>query len=132
MQNVKNYSDENPNRTLVDFLQTISLETDIDGYDEEQESVSLATVHRVKGLEFKVIFVVGLEERFFPIVRANDDENDIEEERRLMYVAITRAKDDLHLVNARRRTLFGKEQINPTSRFLSEISKDLLDINTNE
>ena len=121
LQNVKNYSDDNPNRTLVDFLQTVSLATDIDGYDEEQESVSLATVHSVKGLEFKVIFVVGLEERFFPIVRANDDENDIEEERRLMYVAITRAKERLYLTCARQRYMYGKQSFSLVSRFVKEL-----------
>ena len=80
----------------------------------------------------KVVFLIGLEEGIFPHMNSLMESSDVEEERRLMYVAITRAKDDLHLINARRRTLFGKEQINPTSRFLNEIPKELLETNNVE
>ena len=90
------------------------------------------TVHSVKGLEFDHVFVVGMEEGIFPHMNSLMESSEIEEERRLCYVAITRAKDELHLVNARRRTLFGKEQINPVSRFLSEINKELLETNVKE
>ena len=90
------------------------------------------TVHSVKGLEFNHVFVVGMEEGIFPHMNSLMENAELEEERRLCYVAITRAKDDLHLVNARRRTLFGKEQINPVSRFLGEINKDLIDSNAKE
>ena len=87
------------------------------------------TIHSVKGLEFDNVFVVGMEEGIFPHINSLMEEHELEEERRLMYVAITRAKDDLHLVNARRRTLFGKDSINPTSRFIKEIDSDLLESN---
>ena len=89
-------------------------------------------VHSVKGLEFDHVFVVGMEEGIFPHINSLMDNSELEEERRLCYVAITRAKDDLHLVNARRRTLFGKEQINPVSRFLGEINKDLIETNVKD
>ena len=121
LQNVKNYSVENPDKTLVDYLQTISLSTDIDGYVEEDQSVALATVHSVKGLEFKVVFVVGLEEKYFPIVRLEDDDFDLEEERRLMYVAITRAKERLYLSCARSRYMYGKQNFSKVSRFVKEL-----------
>ena len=120
LQNVKNYQEENQGKTLVDFLQTISLSTDIDGYQEDDNNVSLATVHSVKGLEFKVVFVVGLEERYFPIVR-QDDDSDIEEERRLMYVAITRAKERLYLTCSRSRFMYGKQSYSVVSRFVKEL-----------
>ena len=90
------------------------------------------TVHSVKGLEYNHVFVIGLEEGIFPHMNSLMENHEVEEERRLMYVAITRAKDDLYLVNARRRTLFGKEQINPVSRFLNEIDKSLLETNVQE
>ena len=87
------------------------------------------TVHSVKGLEFDHVFVVGMEEGIFPHMNSLMENSELEEERRLCYVAITRAKDDLHLVNARRRTLYGKEQINPVSRFIGEINSDLIESN---
>ena len=90
------------------------------------------TVHSVKGLEFEYVFVIGMEEGLFPHMNSLMESGEIEEERRLCYVAITRAKDDLYLVNTRRRTLFGNEQVNPASRFLSEISSDLLETNEKE
>ena len=121
LHNVKNYAEENPDKTLVDYLQTISLSTDIDGYEENEQSVALATVHSVKGLEFKVIFVVGLEEKYFPIIRVEDDNSDIEEERRLMYVAITRAKERLYLSCARSRYMYGKQGFSRVSRFVKEL-----------
>ena len=86
------------------------------------------TVHSVKGLEYKDVFIVGMEEGIFPHMNSLMESSEIEEERRLAYVAITRAKDNLTIINARRRTLFGREQVNPPSRFISEISTDLLDI----
>ena len=90
------------------------------------------TVHSVKGLEYEHVFVVGMEEGIFPHMNSLMENNELEEERRLCYVAITRAKDDLHLVNARRRTLFGKEQVNPVSRFIGEINKDLIETNVKD
>ena len=115
--------------SLEDFLLEISLISDVEEYKDDPNRVSLMTIHSVKGLEFNHVFVVGLEEGIFPHMNSLMENADLEEERRLCYVAITRAKDDLHLVNARRRTLFGKEQVNPVSRFISEISSDLLESN---
>ena len=85
------------------------------------------TVHSVKGLEFDYVFVIGLEEGIFPHINSLMDNGEIEEERRLMYVAITRAREKLYLVNARMRTLYGREQANPSSRFLNEIDENLID-----
>ena len=113
--------------SLEDFLLEISLLTDVGEFKDDPNRVSLMTVHSVKGLEFDYVFVVGLEEGIFPHVNSLMDNGELEEERRLMYVAITRAKEKLHLVNSRMRTLFGKEQSNPASRFIAEINQDLLE-----
>ena len=118
--------------SLEDFLLEISLISDVEEYKDDPNRISLMTVHSVKGLEFEHVFVVGMEEGIFPHINSLMDNSELEEERRLCYVAITRAKDDLHLVNARRRTLFGKEQINPVSRFLGEINKDLIETNVKD
>ncbi len=118
--------------SLEDFLLEISLISDVEEYKDDPNRISLMTVHSVKGLEFNHVFVVGMEEGIFPHINSLMDNSELEEERRLCYVAITRAKDDLHLVNARRRTLFGKEQINPVSRFLGEINKDLIETNVKD
>ena len=118
--------------SLEDFLLETTLVSDVEEYKDDPNRISLMTVHSVKGLEFNHVFVIGMEEGIFPHMNSLMENSEIEEERRLCYVAITRAKDDLHLVNARRRTLFGKEQINPVSRFLSEINKDLIETNDQE
>ena len=118
--------------SLEEFLLEISLISDVEEYKDDPNRISLMTVHSVKGLEFSYVFVIGMEEGIFPHINALMENSEIEEERRLCYVAITRAKDDLYLVNARRRTLFGREQINPSSRFLSEINKDLIETNVKE
>jgi len=118
--------------SLEDFLLEISLISDVEEYKDDPNRISLMTVHSVKGLEFDHVFVVGMEEGIFPHMNSLMETSELEEERRLCYVAITRAKDDLHLVNARRRTLFGKEQINPVSRFIGEISPDLIETNVKE
>lgn len=114
--------------SLEDFLLEISLVSDAEEYKDDTNRVSLMTVHSVKGLEYKDVFIVGMEEGIFPHMNSIMESSEIEEERRLAYVAITRAKDNLTIINARRRTLFGREQVNPPSRFISEISTDLLDI----
>ena len=113
--------------SLEDFLLEISLVSDVEDYKDDPNRVSLMTVHSVKGLEFSNVFVIGLEEGIFPHINSLMEAKELEEERRLCYVAITRAKDNLYLINARSRTLFGKEQINPPSRFISEINKDLIE-----
>ena len=118
--------------SLEDFLLEISLISDVEEYKDDPNRISLMTVHSVKGLEFDHVFVVGMEEGIFPHMNSLMENSDLEEERRLCYVAITRAKDDLHLINARRRTIFGNEQINPVSRFINEINKDLLETNAEE
>ena len=118
--------------SLEDFLLEISLISDVEEYKDDPNRISLMTVHSVKGLEFNHVFVVGMEEGIFPHMNSLMENSELEEERRLCYVAITRAKDDLHLINARRRTLFGKEQINPVSRFISEIPADLMDSNVKD
>ena len=118
--------------SLEDFLLEISLISDVEEYKDDPNRISLMTVHSVKGLEFNHVFVVGMEEGIFPHMNSLMENSELEEERRLCYVAITRAKDDLHLVNARRRTLFGKEQINPVSRFISEIPADLMESNVKD
>ena len=118
--------------SLEDFLLEISLISDVEDYRDDPNRINLMTVHSVKGLEFDHVFVIGMEEGLFPHMNSLMENSEIEEERRLMYVAITRAKDDLHLVNARRRTLFGKEQINPVSRFIGEINSNLLESNVKD
>ncbi len=114
--------------SLEDFLLETSLVSDREEYRDEKNKISLMTVHSVKGLEFNNVFVVGLEEGIFPHINSLMDASGLEEERRLCYVAITRAREKLYLVNTRRRTLFGKDQINPPSRFLREIDEELLEV----
>ena len=118
--------------SLEEFLLEISLISDVEEYKDDSNRISLMTVHSVKGLEFNHVFVIGMEEGIFPHMNSLMESNEVEEERRLMYVAVTRAKDNLHLVNARRRTLFGREQINPVSRFISEIPSNLIESNSKE
>ncbi len=122
----KSFEDEYGLVSLEDFLYQISLVSDRDDYQDPQNKVSLMTVHSVKGLEFYYVFVIGLEEGIFPHINSLMDAGGIEEERRLAYVAITRAKEKLYLLNARRRVLFGRDQVNPPSRFIKEIEEDLI------
>ena len=118
--------------SLEDFLYEVSLVNDKDEYKDSRNKVSLMTIHSVKGLEYNTVFVVGLEEGIFPHLNSLMSNSETEEERRLCYVAITRAKEKLYLLNARRRVLFGKEGINPPSRFLGEIAQDLIETNSKE
>ncbi|WXR61295.1 DUF3553 domain-containing protein [Peptostreptococcaceae bacterium AGR-M142] len=121
-------------KDLETFLATISLSTDIDKLDESAKAVSLMTLHSAKGLEFPIVFLAGLEEGIFPVTRAMFDETQLEEERRLCYVGITRAKETLYLTHAGRRTLYGKTNYSKKSRFLDEIPngfiKNLNDANS--
>ncbi len=123
---VQEASRENPETTLEDLLENISLVADIDNYDEAQETVVLMTLHSAKGLEFKNVFLIGMEEGIFPGVRAIGVLEDMEEERRLCYVGITRAKKRLFLSHTDCRTLFGTTKHNIASRFLKEIPKELV------
>lgn len=110
----------NPKAGVSEFLQSITLVSDIDEYDDHNNTVTIATVHSVKGLEFKVVFVCGLEEKMFPIVRTYSTDFDMEEERRLMFVAITRAQNRLYLTHAKSRFVYGKRDYLLPSRFLNE------------
>ena len=118
--------------SLEEFLLEVSLVSDVEEYKDGHDRISLMTVHSVKGLEFDNVFVVGLEEGIFPHMNSLMDSQQLEEERRLCYVAITRARKKLYLVNARRRVLFGKDQVNPASRFIQEIDSNLVESNQKE
>ena len=112
---------------LAGFLEGITLVSDVDSMDEEKDSVILMTLHSAKGLEFPVVFLVGLEEGIFPGFRSAADENELEEERRLCYVGITRAKEKLYLTHTYCRTLFGNTSYNKVSRFVGEIPRELFE-----
>ena len=114
------------NATLGDFLESVSLVTDLDGRDENAGYVTLMTMHSAKGLEFDTVFITGMEEGLFPSSRSLEDDQRLEEERRLCYVAITRAKRHLFITRAFQRSLFNNFSMNPPSRFLEEIPKRLL------
>ena len=111
---------------FVEFLGDLALVSDQDGVEDEPNEVTMMTLHAAKGLEFPVVFLVGMEEGIFPLARANEDENELEEERRLAYVGITRAQEELYLTNASSRMLYGRFQSNPVSRFIEEIDGDLI------
>lgn len=117
---------EAPEDKLTIFLNDLALLSDVDSYEEEASEVTLMTLHAAKGLEFPVVFLVGMEEGVFPLSRAMMEEAELEEERRLAYVGITRAEEVLYLTNALSRTLYGKTQYNRPSRFVSEIESELL------
>lgn len=117
---------EAPEDKLTIFLNDLALLSDVDSYEEEASEVTLMTLHAAKGLEFPVVFLVGMEEGIFPLSRAMMEEAELEEERRLAYVGITRAEEALYLTNALSRTLYGKTQYNRPSRFVSEIESELL------
>lgn len=119
---VQDFEEKNESASLVEFLESVSLISDIDGMDSAGNCVTIATVHSVKGLEFRYVFIIGLEEKIFPISRAFDNNDEMEEERRLMYVAITRAKENLMLSSCKTRYLYGKRDYERPSRFLREIN----------
>ena len=122
------FEKESADNTLQDFLEGMTLSSDIDNVDDTQESVTLMTLHSAKGLEFPVVFLVGMEEGIFPGYRSTMEPKELEEERRLCYVGITRAKKDLFLTCAKKRTIFGSTSCNPVSRFVKEIPTDLLEV----
>ncbi len=121
-----------PEAGLAEFLEQVSLVSDQDAYDEEDSTVTLMTLHIAKGLEFPVVFVVGMEDGVFPHFRSMTDQAELEEERRLAYVGITRAQQRLYLTHAWSRSLFGQTNFNPPSRFLGEIPGHLLDVQESE
>lgn len=121
------FEDESADNKLSDFLEGITLSSDIDNMEETEETVTLMTLHSAKGLEFPVVFLVGMEEGIFPGYKSIGEPKELEEERRLCYVGITRAKEYLFLTCSKQRTIFGSTSCNQVSRFLREIPSDLLD-----
>lgn len=121
------FEDESADNTLAEFLESITLTSDIDEMQDEENSVTLMTLHSAKGLEFPVVFLVGMEEGIFPGYKSIGEPRELEEERRLFYVGITRAKQFLHLTCAKHRTIFGSTSYNAVSRFIKEIPDNLLD-----
>lgn len=126
------YQNEAEEASLGGFLEEISLYTDVDKYEPDQDTVMLMTVHSAKGLEFRNVFLVGMEQGVFPGNRSLSTPQDLEEERRLAYVALTRAKEKLTLTTAASRMLFGMTMRNPPSQFLEEIDKSLLEEKTSQ
>jgi DNA helicase-2/ATP-dependent DNA helicase PcrA len=120
------FVERDPDGDLAAFLEQVALVSEQDEYDEEASAVTLMTLHNAKGLEFPVVFIVGMEDGVFPHYRSMTDAHELEEERRLAYVGITRAKERLYLCHAWSRSLFGQTSYNPPSRFLSEIPEELV------
>lgn len=122
--NLIKFREENPEGELADFLEEVALLTDIDNYNNESDTIVLMTLHSSKGLEFPVVFISGMEEGIFPGMQSMYDPSEIEEERRLAYVGITRAKEILYLLNTKARMLYGSTKYNVPSRFLSELPEE--------
>ncbi|MBI2061571.1 MAG: UvrD-helicase domain-containing protein [Nitrospirae bacterium] len=125
---MKDYASRNPESTLDDYLSYVTLLTRADDFSEGPERVALMTLHCAKGLEFPVVFLVGMEEELFPLRRRDSDDFDLEEERRLFYVGMTRAKDRLYLSFAKVRQLFGSVRYKRPSRFLGELPSNLIEV----
>lgn len=124
--NLTRYFEDDPEKTLGDFLEEVALMTDIDNYNQDADAVVLMTLHSAKGLEFPVVFIPGMEEGVFPGRQSMFSEVETQEERRLCYVGITRAKEKLYLTDAKQRMMYGSTNYNRPSRFLDEIPSDLL------
>ena len=124
---VQEFSEAHPDAGLPEFLEWLALRTDLDTLVEGESAVTMMTVHTAKGLEFPVVFIVGLEESIFPHANSMFDPVGLEEERRLMYVAITRARQRLYLAYAHSRSIYGSTQHNPASRFLTEMPEETLE-----
>ena len=131
LANLVRYMEENEDGTLTGFLEEVALMTDIDNYNADNECVVMMTLHSAKGLEFPYVFIVGMEEGLFPGNQVMYDPSEVEEERRLCYVGITRAKQKLYITNARTRMIYGNTSITRPSRFISEIPEELVDSNLN-
>ncbi len=123
----ENFQNETGSVNLEDFLDEISLFSDVADHQEISDAITLMTIHSAKGLEFRCVFLVGMEEGIMPHAMSMQREKDLEEERRLCYVAITRAKERLFLTNAKKRMLYGDSHLNPPSRFIKEISDNLIE-----
>jgi len=124
---ITDFEKQNPDAGLMGFLENVALVTDADRMQEEADFITLMTLHSAKGLEFDAVFLAGLEDGIFPMTRALDDFAQLEEERRLMYVGITRARKRLFMSCARNRMIYNQRQANPPSRFINEIPKSLID-----
>lgn len=122
------FSEENPEGTLNDYLEEVALLTDIDNYNADADTVVLMTLHSAKGLEFPVVFIPGMEEGVFPGVQSMYVDSEVEEERRLAYVGITRAKQKLYLTHAKSRMIYGSTNYYRPSRFVAEIPEKLLEM----
>ena len=121
------FEEQSADNTLAEFLESITLSSDIDNLEENQEMVTLMTLHSAKGLEFPVVFLVGMEEGIFPGYKSIGEPKELEEERRLCYVGITRAKNYLHFTCAKHRTIFGSTSYNAMSRFIEEIPEEYVE-----
>jgi len=121
IQSVKSYEHLNEDANLTDYLESVTLQNSLEEEDNDQKSVSISTVHASKGLEFDYVFIIGLEEGKFPLARAMDSMDEMEEERRLMYVAVTRAKKKLYLTRAKSRFMYGSRENQRASRFIEEM-----------
>ena len=132
VDSAKEFTELNPDGTLQDFLNHVALITDLDNIDEKEARVKLMTVHAAKGLEFPVVFIVGMEEKLFPHANSLEDDAELEEERRACYVALTRAEKKLYITSAAERTSFGKRKEQKISRFVLEIPRDCIEGNLPE
>ena len=121
LQSVKSYEHLNEDATLIDYLESVTLQNTLDEEDDDQPSVSISTVHASKGLEFDYVFIIGSEEGKFPLARSMDSPDELEEERRLMYVAITRARKKLYVTRAKSRFMYGSRERQAPSRFIKEM-----------
>ena len=132
VSNAVEYSESHENADLAGFLEEAALVSDVDNYDAGADAVVLMTVHSAKGLEFPVVFLPGMEEGLFPGMQTLHDPKELEEERRLAYVALTRAKEKIYISHVRERMLFGHTQYNQLSRFVKEIPEELISDETEQ
>ena len=131
LQSVKSYEHLNDDANLVDYLESVTLQNSLDEEDDDLNSVSISTIHASKGLEFDYVFIIGLEENKFPLSRAMDSEEEMEEERRLMYVAVTRARKKLYITRAKSRFMYGSRERQAASRFIKEMGLGTFESNAN-
>jgi DNA helicase-2/ATP-dependent DNA helicase PcrA len=129
---IKDYERANPDAALSDFLDHVALISDVDSFVTDAERLTLMTLHSAKGLEFKNVFMAGMEEGLFPHSRSADSPDELEEERRLCYVGMTRAKERLHLLSARQRSVYGETSYRLRSRFIDEIAPDFIEHHNEE